>query len=455
MSQVAVLARIFDECREGRRGGMRGNMKKAAEGLCILLKGILFTGFSVRIVLGLAWMCANFIEVQEFGQPQGFLYPLLLGVLGKVPQILYLLQLGLAGFAAYMLLKPIFPTGRLWRVWFVLAFMSLPMAMQCHLALLPYSFVSSLLILEFTCCRNVLAGEGGLGLRAIAGAGGCWIGLALLLSEYGWLGSLPLVFVLLVRLPRLCRNLRQLAYSVLLFAAFGGIVAGTVSLTRRAEDYERTFWFSMASRMTWPTVVQDSSRWPQELLGLLPEGVRWETSYMSSNMEKILQPTLEAAVGKEKAQEYYREMAEISFRLHKAWIVNRIGWDALIYAVPQAVLQEQLKGTGYDSYSGRNYEIMAMEHPVLTKHYVDYSCWWFAAALGGTVLFLTALKAAGRKLIKKGGVLLLAAYLVPVGGILTYYVMRGAGMADYRCTLAVSTMWTVSALFCMGKEQYI
>lgn len=432
---------------------MRGSMKKAAEGLYILLKGFLFIGFSIQILLGLTWMCANFIEVQEFGQPQGFLYPLLLGVLGKMPQILYLLQLGLAGFAAYMLLKPIFPPGRLWRVWFVLAFMSLPMAMQCHLALLPYSFVSSLLILEFICCRSALAKEGGLGLQAIAGAGVCWIGLALLLSEYGWLGFLPLMFVLLVRLPHLCRSLRRLAYSVLLFAAFGGIVAGTVSLTTRAEDYERTFWFSMASRMTWPTIWQDSARWSWELLELLPEGVRWETTYIPSNMERILQPTLEEAVGKEKAQEYYREMAEISFRLHKTWIASRIGWDALIYAVPQAVLQEQLKGTGYDSYSGRNYEIMAMEYPVLTKHYVDYSCWWFTAALGGTVLFLAALKAAGRKLIQKGDVLLSAAYLVPMGVILTYYVMRGSGIADYKCTLAASMMWTVSALFCMRWDK--
>ena len=428
-------------------------MKKAADGLCVLLKGILFIGFSVRIVLGLIWMCANFVEVQQFGQPQGFLYPLLLGALGKVPQILYFLQLCLAGFAGYVLLEPLFPAGRLWRVWFVLAFMTLPMAMQCHLALLPYSFVSSLLILEFGCLREAIAGENGLGLWALAGAGVCWVGLALLLSEYGWLGMLPLVTALLVRLPSLCRSPRRLVYSVLLLTAFGGIVAGTVSLTKNTEGYERTFWFSMASRMAWPTIWQDSDRWPQELLELLPQQVLWETSHMPDNMERTLQPVLETAVGSAKAQEYYREMAEQAYRWHKTWIVSRIGWDTLIYAVPQAVLQEQLMGRGYDSYSGRNYEIMAMEHPTLTKSYMDYSCWWFAAALGSTVLFLTALKAAGRKLFQRGIVRLLTVYIVPVGGILAYYVMRGAGISDYKCTLAVSAMWTVPALFCIGKEQ--
>ena len=428
-------------------------MKKAAEGLCILLKGVLFIGFSVQIVLGLAWMCMNFIEVQQFGQPQGFLYPLLLAALGKVPQILYLLQLCLAGYAGFMLLRPILPVSRPWRIWYVLVLMTLPMAMQCHLALLPYSFVGSLFMLELSLLREAMAGEEGLGLRALACAGGCWVGLTLLLSEYKWLGLLPLAFTLLGCLPRLCKSFRRLVYSLLLLAAFGGILVGIGSLTRGEKEHERTFWFSMASRMTWPTIWQDSDRWPQELLELLPQQVRWETSHMPDNMERTLQPVLETAVGSAKAQEYYREMAEQAFRWHKTWIVSRIGWDTLIYAVPQAVLQEQLKGRGYNSYSGRNYEIMAMEHPTLTKSYMDYSCWWFEAALGSTVLFLAALKAAGRKLFQRGIVRLLTVYIVPVGGILAYYVMRGAGIADYKCTLAVSAMWTVPALFCIGKEQ--
>ena len=427
-------------------------MKKAAEGLCILLKGILFIGFSVQIALGLVWMCMNFIEVQHFGQPQGFLYPLLLRVLGRVPWILYLLQLGLAGFSAYMLLKPVFPAGRLWRVWFVSALMTMPMAMQCHLALLPYSFVSSLLMLELSCLREASSGEREFGLQAFAGAGVCWVGLTLLLPEYGWLGLLPPAFTLLLRLPSLGRSLRRLVYSVLLLAAFGGIVAGIGNLTEEEKEYERTFWFSMASRMTWPTVWEDSSGWSQELLELLPWEMRWEISYTPGNMERILQPTLETAVGKEKAQEYYREMAVRSFCLRKTRIVRQIGADAVIYAAPQAVLQKQLKGRGYNSYSGRNYEIMAMEHPVLTKRYVNYSCWWFMVALGITVLFLAALKAAGRKLFQKGIVSLLAAYIVPLGGILAYYVMLGSGIADYKCTLTASTMWTVLALFCMGKD---
>lgn len=428
-------------------------MKKAAEGFCVLLKGMLFIGFSIQIILGFVWMCANFIAVQQFGTPRGFLYPLLLGALGKVPQILYLLQLCLAGFAGYVLLKPIFPPGRFWRVWYVLAFLSLPMAIQCHLALLPYSFASSLFLLEFGCCREAMDCESGSGLKAMAGAGICWVGLAMLLPEYLWLGLVPPAVTLLVRLPRLCRSLRLFAYNVLLLAAFGGIAVGVLGLTKTEEGYERTFWFSMASRMTWPTIWQDSAGWSQELLEILPEGTIWQIGYVPENMERDLQPAVEAAVGREKAQEYYREMALLSWQMRKSRIVRQMGWDLLIYAVPEAVLQQQLTGVGYDSWSGVNYGVMAMEHPTLTKYYVNYGCWWFWTAFGITVLFLASLKAGGRRLFQKGYALRLAVYAVSGGAILIYYVMRGSGIADYKCTLAVSVMWAVPALFCIRKER--
>lgn len=432
---------------------MRGFMKKAAERLCGLLKGILFVGFSVQIVLGLLWMCLNFIEIQQFGQPQGFLYPQLLKVLGKMPRVLFLLQLCLAGAADYVLLKPLLPLGKLWRIWFVAALMTFPMAMQCHLALLPYSFAGSWLILELCCCRRAINCKGGIEFKALAGAGGCWVMLALLLAEYSWLGLIPPAISVLVCLPRLCKNLRQLAYSVLLLAAFGGMVSGIGSITRSEGEYERTFWFSMASRMAWPTIWQDSGGWSQELKAILPPALCWKISSSSGNMERILQPKVEENVGREKAQEYYREMAENSWNYRKSRIARQIAGDVMVYAAPQAVLQSQLRGRGYDSYSGRNYEIMAMERPVLTKQYVGYSCWWFAVMLGITVLFYAAYIASGGKLSGKGKIAFPAVYAVSAGGILIYYVMRGSGMADYKCTLAVSAVWTVLPLCCLGKEQ--
>ncbi len=426
-------------------------MKKAAEGLCGLLKRMLFAGFSVQIALGLAWLCTNFIEIQQFGQPGGFLYPLLLKLFGKVPQVLFLLQLSLAVFANYELLRPALPSGKFLRIWSVLALTAFPMALQCHLALLPYSFVSSLFCLELCCCRRVISCSEGIELKALAGAGGCWFLLTLLLAEYSLLGLIPAAVSVLVCLPRLWKDLRRLFYSVLLLAAVGGIVCCVGSMTRPKEQYERTFWFSMASRMAWPTIWQDHGGWSGELREVLPDAVCWEVSSSPENMERILQPAVETKAGREKAQEYYREMAQRAWQLRKSRIVRQIAGDMLVYAAPQSVLQFQLKGGGYDSYSGRNYEIMGMERPVLTGCYVEYSCWWFAAMMGIAALFAVAYFAAGEKTDRRTNRGFPAVYAVSAAALLLYYVMRGSGTADYKCMLAVSAVWTVLPLGCIGK----
>lgn len=423
---------------------------KTAGKLCFLLKGVLIAGFSVRIVLGLSWMFLNFIEVQQFGRPEGFLYPILLQAFGQIPQLLFLLQLALAGLAGYMLLKPVCFPGRLKSIWYVLAFMTLPMAMQCHLALLPYSFVSSLLLLELSCLREATKSENGLNLRELAAAGGCWVGLALLLPEYGWLGLIPLVLAVTVRLNRLCKNLRRLALCVVLIAAFGGIVAGAGSLTKTEERAERTFWFNMASRMSWPTIWQDSEGWSQDLREIALD-VCWETGYAPDNMEKVLKPAIETAVGPEKAQEYYREIAQRAWSGRKVWIIRQIGWDVLSHGVPQAVLQLQLTGVGYDSCSGRNYEIMLMNSPRLTKYYVNYSCWWFFWAMGLAVLLW------GTRCVKEGFRFSPGKAAFPIvtavslGTIVFFYTMQGAGIADYKQTVAAAGIWSLIALWGTGR----
>lgn len=428
-------------------------VKKSAALLCDVLKGILFIGFSLQIIFGVMWMCFHFAAIQEFGQAPGFLYPLLLQLFGEVPWVLYLLQLGVAGYAAVLLIKPVFPSGVFRRGWCVLALLTVPMSLQCHMALLPYSFVSSLLFLEIVFCRSAVENSKGVSALALTEGCGSWLVLALLLPEYSWLGGIPLVLTLLFRLRRVWGQWRQLAYSLLIIAAFGGMIAGVGSLTRvQGTEDRRTFWFCMASRMSWPTIWNDAARWSEDLWAVT-EKVIWETSYRPDNMEKMLQPVIESAVGAKQAQIYYREIAEKAWWLHKSRIVRQMGWDALIYAAPQAVLQAQFGGVGYDSYSGRNYDIMVAACPRLTKYYVAYSCWWFFVSLGSTVLLAVAdfAETAGNFPRKK------FAFVAACGlsgiGIVLYYVMQGAGIADYKRTAAVSSVWTLLALYCMGRRR--
>ena len=114
-------------------------------------------------------------------------------------------------------------------------------------------------------------------------------------------------------------------------------------------------------------------------------------------------------------------------------------------------IYEEIAFLGYYLHWGYE-EIMAMEHPVLTKSYVGYCCWWFVAVLGITGLLTVALAVAGRGMWLRRPAFLAVA-TVSLGGIVLFYVMRGAGIADYKYTLAVSAVWTMWAAAGMERAR--
>lgn len=429
-------------------------MKKAAVRLCVLLRSILFIGFSIQILFGLAWLCTNFTEVQTFAPARGLLYPLLLRLFGGIPQILYLLQLGAAFTAGYILIKPNGRSRQFWRIWYVLAFMTFPMALQCHLALLPHSFVSSLILLELGFCRRIFDREDSVSVPEFARAVACWLGLALLLPEYAWLGMIPPILTVLLHLRKLCKHMRQLAYCIILMAAFGGMIAGLRSLTapEGTEGSQNTFWFSMASRTAWPKLGEYQIFWSEELRAIVGNVV-WDIGNSMDKMEGAFKPVLEQTVGEEKAQEYYREMTEVAWHYNKEQIVKQIVWDLFTYAAPSSVLQLQLSGRSYATVSGRNYEIMGMNHPRLTKYYVAYSCWWFFVALGATGLLALSGHMAGEWLFSIRKLAFPAVVVICSEVLVCFYIVQGAGIVDYKYTIAVASLWSLPALTAMGRRE--
>lgn len=426
-------------------------MKKTAGYLITLIKGILFIGFSIQIIFGLFWMCFNFMHVQAFGEPEGILYPLLLRIFGGAPQVLYLLQLGLAWFCIGELLKPIVSRNTFRQNWYVFVLLTLPFSMQCHLALLPYSFVCSLLFLEVSFCRNAVSVEQGISCVELAKGAVCWLILSLLLPEYKWLGGILPALTVLLRAPALVKELRRMTYCLLIIAAFWGMVASLGRLSDIPGEQENSLWFSLAHRIAWSTLWYDKDGWPDELEAAA-EPVLWETTHNQENMKRLLKPAVENAVGAKQADIYYRQMAALAWHMHSSVIVRQMGLDAFVYVLPQVILPFQLEGGGYDSFSGRNYEIMLGKYFRLTKYYVNYSCWWFSVAFLAALLLAVLRAAVGEKSIdqRRPGFLIICA--LSAGAVSVYYIMRGAGMSDYKCTLAVSAAWTVWMLYCMRRH---
>ena len=459
-------------------------VKKAAGHMRAVMKRMIFIGFSIQIIWGLVWMGCNFGRIQDFGEPEGKLYGRLFWLLGGIPQLMYLLQMLAAFFTGYFLLQKLRPHRRLLAVWRGLVLLTVPFAMQCHLALQPYSLLGSLFLLLLLAllavCKEL---NKSVGLN-------CGSDEAVPKESFRNKGG------------KAVRNLALAAVCI------GGMIllSGVGDRDRRQEP-GYSFQGAMASRFAWPTLWNDLVRYPQELREMTEE-IAWEASLAPGNM-KLFYETVESQVGAERARSYYLQMAKAAWEYHAPMVIRQIGWDVLGYAVSPLIFLRQMAGEAYASCSGRNYEIMRSRAPVVTRNYVDYGCWWF-----GCAVILAALSAAaglfeedgksrggasglgskesgngvGNRDGKEGGAAgqksgqeenegnrgganqgssqgdmvtweiygkRLAAFsgiCICMSGILiTLLVMRGAGQMDYRAAIAINELWLCWPLSALGR----
>lgn len=418
-----------------------------------VFKGILFIGFTIQIGFGIAWACCNFTSVQAFAESESVVYGALLALAGRHAWAVYALQLLAAYGAGRRFLRVLRPAGRFGSIWGALALLTFPMALQCHLALLPWSFVGSLVMLEWSFAVESL--RRGADVRQTAAfwrMAFCWLPMALLLPEYRLLGGVPVLLTFLFCLWRLRRQAGKMGRFALLVIAYGCLAVGAGTLVQRASGQEeRSLSFALACRTAWPFILSDFSGWPEEVQEVLAQDMR-EITFCPDNMDRIMKPLMEETFGEEQADAYYLEIARNAWEHRARVILTHVRWDVIGYAAAPAALQAQLRGGYYDSYSGRNYEIMREKAPLLTRYYVDYSCWWFGICIGAALL-LTVLFCIGEKRFvwKDFGRGLLVCILSS-GALVAWYTLQGAGQMDYKASFAVSSLWLVWALTAMREE---
>lgn len=452
--------------RKAMAGHLRAG-KRCAAVVCSLLRGMLFIGFSIQIGWGVLWMCCNFAAVQEFAESRSVVYNAIYALTGRHAPVMYGLQLALAYYAGYRFLNALRPAGRFRSIWSPLALLTFPMAMQCHLALLPWSFVGSFVLLEWSFAVEILRrdfakkttsredaprnADGEL-KRGAAGLGICWFALAALLPEYRLLGGIPAALSLIFCLWRLRREAGRLLYPALLTVVFGCLAVGAGTAVQKASGAEeRSASFALVCRTAWPFILSDFSGWPEEVQAVLAQDMR-EITFCPDNMERIMKPLVEAAFGSGQADAYYREIAENAWTHRASVILTHMRWDVLGYGMTPVIFQEQLKGGCYDSYTGRNYEIMRNHTPSLTKYYVDYSCWWFGICIALALLLTVAYCAQAKGFIWKDMGKGLWVCILSAGVLTVWYTMQGSGIMDYKASFAVSSLWLIWALTAMREE---
>lgn len=419
-------------------------MRRVGKHLSAIAGRVLFIGFSVQIVLGMLWMLCNFGTRQNFAlSGRGILYPALLWL---TPHhcIIYILQVTIALWAGYFLLKSIYPSS-FWNIWGSFAILTVPMGMQCHLALLPDSLISSFVLAQCAFFWQAVKSKSAKmqnGSLLFAGMGVCWLFLALLDERYFYFGGiLPLVLLLAL----VCGKERfRIIPHILLFCTFAGIIFGVYDLaqiTGKFEKEQKRAAEMLFDRFAWSTVLRDWGEWPQSLEDVVDSGVIVGASYYSDGLSRELEPVLEQVMSQEEMDALFIEWATEAWKRYPKRIVHECGWDLAGYIFSPTIAGLMLHGRGCISYCLRNYDIMSRETPRLTQYYVDYGCWWFGTAFF-LAIFLEILNVLISKRMPQGWKLgCFSAFIIACGCPVIWYVMQGAGIMDYKRTIFITGLW--------------
>ncbi len=250
---------------------------------------------------------------------------------------------------------------------------------------------------------------------------------------------------LLVGMGIVCRLLRNLGKQGRLKAACmvcafwmaaTGLVAGT--------DVILNGWTPVSIRLTeriaWTTLYKSYSRLPQEIWDTINFFKLGDASIEVVGIREVLVPHLVEDLGEEQAEEVLCAFRQVAWEYEKRQIVKEIVWDMAGYTVSPLVVPLQLGGRAYESYTGRNYGELLRPAPELGKLYTTYSCWWFGVALAGAAVFyiFRAVQKGKRPKLSLWGVVALTG-----AGLVTLYVLDGAGRMDYKNTLFVLCTWLI------------
>lgn len=355
-----------------------------------------------------------------------------------------------------------------WDVWGSLCLLTIPMAMQCHLAVLPYSLACSFYMIMLSYVVEASGKPEVLFVRTLVKMSPLWLVTALLLPEYKVLAALPMLGLFGYSACCLWKKDRmRVGRQALLLLAIAGMIAALGNLTQVSGSQgrvEKSIAADMVNRLVWPRFAENYQAFPEEIREIISMEDAIELDKAPESVAMEFGPAVEKAVGKKEAQRLFARMAQVSWAGHTRQIAREVLIDAASYAAAPAALDKQLKGGGYDSYAGRNYEIMRERTPGLTGRYVRYACWWFpvGVALGGLMLLAAGVRCVVRKAgiaeevpakevpakektgsARCGRCACVVLCLFSAVFMILFYTLRSAGMMDYKNAVFVTQLWYV------------
>ncbi len=438
-----------------------------------LIKCIIYILMGVQILLGILWIVGNIMKVPSFQESvelfqmssnllldeyTGILYPLLIKGIqfatNRTPiptcTVLYILQLGLA-YMVYeqVLAKVIFAKHHNSKIrkqirFFAGYVLTIPVILQVHMAVLPYSLASSLFILLLTRLLNLYRMPERVNTKEFVKIALLWLLCGLVCKEYVWLVLLPIVIwsvACIIRNKKLWLSLVLLSALVLL----GNNICNSVFQSEENSGKIQNSWeAAMLKRVVWPNFSRFAYFWKEEIRDTWDDA---ELLVLSTQPERVIYyfgPTIDEMFGRDEANSIYRQMIGRSFELDTKQIVLTAGKEMVDYICPPVTTYLQLQGMGV-SYTGWNYGRMKDYTPRLTSVYVEVALSsWIAIMI---LLILTKILDWKKKewisVEEKGFRRWSIGYLfATVVWIDVWYVITNAHMVDYKKVLVINAIWT-------------
>lgn len=457
-------------------------MKKHIRGI---ICGVFFIGMSVQVALGIVWAAANFASLPGYPDSSmyvemsktflcdeytGILYPAMLmlarGIAGVLPiryySVMYLVQLTVSCYASHRFLRScgvVSADNRrgpalFWDIWCTLCLMTIPMIMQCHMAVLPNSLTLSFFMVMISFVLEAADNPQALQARTLVRMTPLWLAAALMMPEYKYLAGVPILCLFLYSSVCLFKQDKiQILRHGLVILAFLGIIGVLGSMTQVAGSQgkmHKSLSGAMVSRFVWPNFQKNYPAWPEEVREIMSSEYAGEISLYSEGVQTLFGPLIEEAVGVDEARRLYWEMVRAAGQLRLREVARDSLWDAASYAASPWMLERQLAGEGYETFSGKNYEIMSDEFPGLSVRYMRYGNRWFCIGVflalfswlgslaSGLLRSIGKIEGKRTQTVKLPTALFL---FVTSSAMVVYYTCSGAGIMDYKNSVFITMLW--------------
>lgn len=448
--------------------------------LSVILRNTLYCALTLQCLFGVLWLIGNLGHPQEFAQTTSPLYALLAGIFEKLLgfvglgkgvafSVLFLAQLAVGFLAVKYALDTFWghtEKGNKLHIFGAAAILSVPQVLQCAFSPLPvFPAAAGLLTLgtmAFKGCRIIAAGSDAedreadreedkeadkevgketdsnrkqVAYRAMKM---CliWILSAMLLPEYGVFG----LFFVFPYIWKLCKAKKMqpaiwaavIATPVLMVGAYIGLYE-TGYLTKQ----ENALMLSAVSRFVGPDMQHNHKDWPEDFKAVIDWNTAGLIALTTDGVENVMHPIMRASLTEKECNRIYLQLVKKAILLRKKSIAKSVTMDFLSYMFPPYLVPKHLDGIAGDSFTGRNYEIMKANTPLLTKWYVRY---------GGFCFFLCVIAVFFRAFTDKERVKGFKSEVLLLLCMCLYYTMAGSGRMDYKLAVFMIFFWMIRAV---------